>query len=284
MTLAVAVPDTSLSDCSDLREKTIKLGLMARAFAVFRVEDVLVYETGNLEQKDQRDAGLILKILRFMDTPQYLRRKVFSKSASLKYAGLLPPLRTRSHPLLSGEAELEGAVRWGVQTHPGKVDIGLDRPVPFKSSVSERDPTLFRITRASPRIEMEVIDRSDLDIYWGFEAVRASRLTDTLEQYSDFTRIGFSRRAPSFAQIEREIVSTVTNTGSILAVFGDPTMGILDICADEKDSIKSRIDFWVNSLANQGTETVRLEEALFVSLGLLNHSLGSLVSKPGYYA
>jgi hypothetical protein len=283
VTLSVAIPDTSLSDCSDLREKTVKLGSMARAFAVFRVEEVLIYETGNLEPKDQRDAGLIAKILRFMDTPQYLRRRVFSKSASLRYAGLLPPLRTRSHPLRSDDSALEGSVRWGVQTHPGKVDIGLERLVPFKSSVSKREPTLFKITRISPRIEMEIIDRSDLEIYWGFETHRSGRLSAILKEYGDFTRVGFSRRAPSFSMIEEDLTATVTNTGSILAVFGDPAMGILDIYADERNLIKSKIDFWVNSISNQGTETVRLEEALFVSLGLLNHSLGLTISKTGYY-
>lgn len=283
LTLFAAIPDTSLRDCSDLREKTVKVGLMARAFAVFRVEEVFVYETGKLERKDQRDVALIVKILRFMDTPQYLRRKVFSKSASLKYAGLLPPLRTRSHPLRPNESSLEGSVRWGVQTHPGKVDIGLERPVHFKQPVSERDPTLFRIIQTSPRIEMEIVNRSDLDMYWGFEVLRAGRLSVILDEYGNSTRIGFSRRASSFRQLEKEIAATVTSTGSVLAIFGDPAEGILDIHTEERDLIKSRVDFWVNSIEGQGTETVRLEEALFVSLGLLNNSLGSAISKPGYH-
>lgn len=261
----------------------MKLGFMGRAFAVFRVEEVLIYETGKLEAKDQRDAGLIVKILRFMDTPQYLRKRVFSKSPSLKYAGLLPPLRTKSHPLKSSEADLEGSLRWGVQTFPGKVDIGLDRPVPFKTPVSEREPTLFRITQTAPRLEMEMLDRSDSEVYWGFEATKAGRLSAILDEHSDSTRIGFSRRAPSFSQLEQELVATVTNTGSVLAIFGDPARGILDIHAEERDLIKKNVDFWVNTIRDQGTETVRLEEALFVSLGLLNDVAGSVIAKPGYY-
>lgn len=283
MTLRVAIPDTSLSDCSDLREKTTKLGLMGRAFAVFRVDEVLVYETGKLEAKDKRDTGLIVKILRFMDVPQYLRRRVFSKSPSLKYAGLLPPLRTQSHPLKTDESKLEGSLRWGVQTHPGKVDIGFERPYPFKDPVSEREPTLFRITKTSPRLEMEMVDRSDVEIYWGYETTVGGRLSSILEEHADSTRIGFSRRAPVFKQVEQELRSTVVNTGSVLAVFGDPARGILDIHAEERNLIKKMVDFWVNTIRDQGTETVRLEEALFTSLGLLNDSVGSEICKPGYY-
>ena len=283
MTLRVAIPDTSLSDCSDLREKTSKLGLMGRAFAVFRVEEVLVYETGKLEDKDKRDAGLIVKILRFMDVPQYLRKRVFSKSPSLKYAGLLPPLRTQSHPLKADEANLEGSLRWGVQTYPGKVDIGLDKSVSFKTPISEREPTLFRLTQTGPRLELEMVDRTDTEVYWGFETIRAGRLSTILEEYADSTRVGFSRRAPAFNQVEQELGATVANTGSVLAVFGDPARGILDIYAEERNLIKKMVDFWVNTIKDQGTETVRLEEALFTSLSLLNDSLGSVICKPGYY-
>jgi predicted SPOUT superfamily RNA methylase MTH1 len=39
----------------------------------------------------------------------------------------------------------------------------------------------------------------------------------------------------------------------------------------------------VNTIPDQGTETVRLDEALFISLGLLNSSVGSMISKPGYH-
>ena len=80
MGLDVAIPDTALRDCSDLREKTIRIGRMGRAFAIFRVECVFVYTTGLLPTNQKHDSALLLKLLRFMDTPQYLRRRVFPHS------------------------------------------------------------------------------------------------------------------------------------------------------------------------------------------------------------
>ncbi len=58
VTIKVAVPDTSLSDSTNLRQKTTKAGRIARALAVFRVEEVFVYKTGFLPPSKIRDADL----------------------------------------------------------------------------------------------------------------------------------------------------------------------------------------------------------------------------------
>ncbi len=284
MTLSVAIPDTSLTDCSDLREKTVKAGVIARALAVFRVEFVYIYDTGLLSPEKKRDTDLLRKILQYMDTPQYLRKRSFSKSQSLKYVGLLPPLRTKSHPLESAIDDLqEGIVRWGLQVWPGKIDLGLSKLVAYPKTVSERDPTLFKVIKTKPQIVLEVIDRDDVNDYWGFAVDRVANLVKFLEESDDSTRIGFSRNAPSYHQLENDLKSTIAGTQSVLALFGGPGHGILGFFNKERDGVKSNIDFWVNTIPDQGTETVRLEEAMFASLSLLNTSVGMMISKPGFH-
>jgi len=105
---------------------------------------------------------------------------------------------------------------------------------------------------------------------------------DLLKQSEGITRIGFSRNAPSFKNLEDDLTSTISNTKSALAIFGGPERGISELCANEKEDIKHHVDFWVNTIEGQGTETVRLEEALLVSLGLLNNSIGEKVTRTGY--
>jgi predicted SPOUT superfamily RNA methylase MTH1 len=282
--LHVAIPDTSLIDCSDLRQKTVKVGLIARAMAVFRVERVIVYETGNLLSKAKRDSDLLVRLLEFMDTPQYLRRRIFPKTPSLKFAGLLPPLRTRSHPLDFNPSALSvGMVRWGVQVRLDKVDIGIGELVDHSEPLSERSPTLLRIIETKPKIRVEAINRKDLERYWGFEVERITSLAGRLSESSHMTRIITSRNAPPYDRLEKEIVSTVSNTKSILTVFGGPMHGVLELLSEEKDAIKENSDFWVNTILGQGTETVRLEEAILASLALLNKSVGNIVSLPGFH-
>jgi predicted SPOUT superfamily RNA methylase MTH1 len=245
---------------------------------------VYIFDTGLLEPGKKRDTDLLRKILRYMDTPQYLRKRSFPKTQSLKFAGLLPPLRTRSHPLESSLDDIqEGTVRWGLQVRPGKVDLGLGKLVNYPKNVSERDPTLFRVVKIKPQIMLEMIEREDVGEYWGFEVERVTDLAKFLEESDDATRIGFSRKAPSYHQIENDLKSTIAGTQSVLAVFGGPGHGILDFFGEERESVKSSIDFWVNTIPDQGTETVRLEEALFTSLGLLNSSVGSMITKSGYH-
>jgi predicted SPOUT superfamily RNA methylase MTH1 len=284
MPLKVAIPDTSLIDCTDLRQKTVKVGQIARALAIFRVDSVVVYSTGKLRPTQKRDADFLVKILRFMDTPQYLRRRIFPQSPSLQYAGLLPPLRTRSHPLQSATSDLTvGTLRWGIQVRSGKIDLGFDNLINFPTTLSERDPTLFRIETAPPNLSLSVLDRSESPIYWGFEASRTGDLLNLLKISSAMTRIGFSRKAPSFEKLEKDLKSTIANTGSVLAVFGGPNRGILELCDSQREDIKRQFDFWVNTIDDQGSETVRLEEALIVSLGLLNNSVGKMIGRQGFY-
>ncbi len=281
--LEVAIPDTALTNCTGLRDRTIKIGMMARAFAIFRVERVYIYTTGRLSNDQKRDVNLILRILRYMDTPQYLRKYVFQRSPSMQFVGLLPPLRTRSHPLAAKVEDLSvGDVRWGIQVRPGKIDLGLDRPVDYPAQVSHRTPTLFRVTAITPSLHLEVIDRSSVDFYFGYECEHLDDLVSLLRSSREKTRIAFSKNGPSFATIADQVSTSIASSQSVIALFGGPHHGVSDILVDSH-SLKDEIDYWINTIPNQGTETVRLEEALLISLGLLNNAVGAMIAKPGYF-
>lgn len=284
MGIQVAIPDTSLSDCSDLRQKTAKVGTLARALAVFRVERVIVYRTGRVQASRKKDVDLLVRLLEFMDTPQYLRKRVFPMSPSLKYAGLLPPLRTLSHPLDAVSEDLaEGTYRWGIQVRKGKIDIGIEKLVDHPEEVSERETTLFRVVRTGPKVRLKAVSRDDVEEYWGFEVMRTMSLVETLQNSSTMTRVVFSRNAPSYASLEDEIKSTVGNTKKVLGVFGGPKYGVNELFPDKKGELKKHVDFWVNTIPGQGTETVRLEEAILASLALINKSVGALIARPGFH-
>ncbi|MHA1770908.1 MAG: putative RNA uridine N3 methyltransferase [Candidatus Thorarchaeota archaeon] len=279
----VAIPDTALSNCTGLRDKTLKIGFMARAFAIFRVDRVLVYSTGRLGN-NQNDRHMTLCLLRYMDTPQYLRKRVFGRSPMMQYVGMLPPLRTRSHPLSASINDIQvGDVRWGVQVRPGKIDLGLDMLVDYDKSVDQRKPTLFRVVSVKPNVKIEITDQSSLDFYFGFEVVAVADIVRYLNESRIRPRIAFSKKGVAFSSIEETLISLVRSSHSLIALFGGPHHGISDILVDDSTSLKNEIDLWVNSIPRQGTETVRLEEAILISLGLLNASLGDFVARSGYF-
>jgi predicted SPOUT superfamily RNA methylase MTH1 len=282
--LAVAIPDTSLADCSDLREKTLKVGLFARALAVFRVDKVIIFNSPSVRDNHKRDADLLVRLLNYMDTPQYLRKRLFPQTPWLRYAGLLPPLRTRSHPLNAKVSGLvKGEFRWGVSVGAGKVDVGLERPLDYPFPLNEGESTLFRIAELHPHIRLDVVQRGDADRYWGFDVQSTQDLIQYLKDCAHTTRIAFSRMAKPFQTLQAEIQSSVTKTRSVIALFGGPYEGLHEIFGDKLKSLESNTEFWVNTIPEQGTETVRLEEALFASLSLVNTCVGSMISKPGFH-
>ena len=56
----------------------------------------------------------------------------------------------------------------------------------------------------------------------------------------------------------------------VLVAFGAPSRGLHEIAEGEGVKLRSISDFVVNMVPNQGTVTVRTEEALFASLAILN--------------
>jgi predicted SPOUT superfamily RNA methylase MTH1 len=58
----------------------------------------------------------------------------------------------------------------------------------------------------------------------------------------------------------------------LLVVFGAPKRAVEQILSGEGQSIE-RYKFTVNMFPFQGTDTVRLEEAIFGSLAILNNNL-----------
>ena len=59
-----------------------------------------------------------------------------------------------------------------------------------------------------------------------------------------------------------------------LVAFGAPTRGLREIVGDEGADLNEIAEFVVNMVPEQGTETVRTEEALVASLAILNVQFG----------
>src|SRR5207237_10137344 len=89
--LSVAIPSSFTKDVPHLREKTSRVGLIARSLAIFRVDEVVVYydQTGS---SSAREADLLEKLLTYHEPPQFLRLPQLMKDWVRKFPGLLRPL------------------------------------------------------------------------------------------------------------------------------------------------------------------------------------------------
>lgn len=274
--ISIAVPASLVSDVPHLREKTGKIGMIGRAAAIFGVEEIIVYPDEHFG-KQKREIDLIVTVLSYLETPQYLRKKLFKIRPELRYAGVLPPLRSQHHPLTSSLEDLaEDEIRDGVVVATRKsgvfVDVGLKQDAFIRNvrqSVGRR--VTVELKKRDGKLESRVIKRSEIRGYWGYQ-VKLSKLDlgKILRNPNFDLVIGTSSYGRLIKEVYRELEDRWRNSKKVLVVFGAPSQGLYDIAKREKFDLESVTDFVVNVIPNQKVETVRTEEAVHATLGILN--------------
>lgn len=274
--LTIAVPASVISDTPHLREKTSKIGLIGRAAAIFRVDEIVVY-ADNPKTNQVDDVKLIVTLLSYMETPQYLRKRLFKLEPQLQFAGILPPLRTPHHPLNNKTANLKvGEYREGVVlsgTREGAlVDIGVEKPVLMqetKTAIGGR--VTARVAKVGNQVNVENADRDEIPAYWGYKVSAQKHPFSELTKKGEFDlTIGTSKFGSRFTDVADKINEQWAKAKSILLAFGAPTRGLFEIARDEGVNLNETVDFVVSTIPSQGTDTVRTEEAVLASLAIFN--------------
>ena len=263
--LSIFVPASIISETKDLRIKTYKIGLIGRAAAIFKADRIVVYS----DNSDKEEVKFISDVLTYMNTPQYLRKKVFPITRELRNVGILPPLRTPHHP--TGELS-EGDYRQGLtlkRTKKGTVvDIGADRLALCKEKLSVNKVLSFKVVKLGKEL---IIDPDVPDYYWGYKVLSTNKnLYDsilTLKPGPDLV-IGTSRYAQSITSVLKEVTGKLKGSKHTAILFGGPYSGLDELISGQDE--KEIIDLEVNTVPSQGTKTVRTEEAVLATLSVFN--------------
>jgi len=251
--ISVAIPESALSDESLKLDKTRKISVLARACAIFKIDTIYVYQEGNYKE----DGNLLVTILKYLETPQFLRRRLFPKMNELKFAGVLLPLKINT-----------GDVREGVVVSiKGKrfVDVGINELIPFfgKENVGKRVTVQFKT--GYPDFSVKEIQRSEAPLYWGFAVKERASLFSLLTEWQGNTIITSKKgRTATKEQLAKYLSSDIP----ILVVFGSPEKGVHEILGGKMKNIQNAKT--LNFFPNQATETVRLEEAILGTLSIIN--------------
>ena len=286
MTVSILVPSSLVREAEDKREATRKLGYVARAATVFRADRLCVFPDRDGERR--WGGGFVETVLAYAATPPYLRKEVWDTRDELEFAGVLPPLRAT--PRTGSGSDDSGSLRQGIVTEVGpegrvRVNCGLQHPLslltPPGMEVEEGERVTVRISSRRPvRAKLEdrplpglAVERTDLPAALGRPdagvRIATSRLGErlTIERLGtlsariqrDGTTVAFGapgRGLPEMLGVEAERVAAAAGDGSAEAV---------ELGSDAPD----RFDLWLNTIPNQGSETVRTEEAMFASLACL---------------
>ena len=275
MTRSLLVPSSLTREAEDKREATRKLGYVARAATVFRVDRLDVFPDHGGEDGRFGD-GFVDTVLRYAATPPYLRKEAWGRRDELEYAGILPPLRVRSQT--GSGSDGSGSLRQGIVTEVGsdgrvRVNCGLQHPislpVPQTLAVSEGERVTIRVSSREPVRAKLVADAPP-----GFAVERAT-IDDSLTRPDAGVRIAASRHGEVLTvDLLDDLVGRTADDGLTVA-FGAPGRGLPEIldCEPSAETIGDepnvRFDLWLNTGPNQGSEVVRTEEALFATLAPL---------------
>jgi len=262
--ICVAVPDTVLEEQDSIREKTSKLGQIARYCSIFGVDAIRVFH----DPRGRGESSFIKKVLEYLETPQYLRRRLFPLSEELRYAGLLPPLRIPSHKAKVPLGRIQpGEYREGVVLADGfSVDAGLDRPVTLRKKEAPQRRVTLKITSASPSgLEGMPVDRRDVKTYWGY-SVEVSGTSALLADSAFPLKVATSRHGDPVARVARSLRIDLQGSGAVMLIFGSPSRGLFDTVGKD---LRSRVSYVVNLFPEQNVVTARSEEAILSALYLV---------------
>jgi len=269
--LSVAIPSSFTKDVPHLREKTSRVGLIARSLAIFRVDEVVVYydQTGS---SSAREADLLEKLLTYQETPQYLRKALFKQDPDLQFSGILPPLRIPSHPNV-GEPRI-GEIREALVIESGAhsiVNAGFRAVVEISSRLKLLERVTIRVVQITPQLKGELVEPTRLPIYWGFKVTRTNLTLGKLirSRTQDLT-ISTSRGGKQVREMLNDLTLRWKLSRRPLVLFGSPSEGVPEILAKEGTDLSKVVDFNLNMIPNQGVETVRTEEAILATMSILN--------------
>jgi hypothetical protein len=257
--IQIAVPSSLTIETADQKIKTYKVGQVGRAAAMFRVHRVTIYRDTAYD-----DSRFIASILQYMEAPQYLRKLLFPRSHELRSVGVVPPLKTPHHAAERDDVR-EGIVI-DVGTDCAWVEIGLDCPAFLRTAT----------LRKGERVTVKIFSRDPLEVeltekpprYWGYSVRVVDSIADALEGLV----VATSRHGqPISPAIRNEIRGR--SDEMMTFVFGAPNRGVKALFEEAGVSVEDASDFVVNTIPEQGTETVRTEEAIIATLSVFNMAL-----------
>ncbi len=271
MTRSVLVPSSLTREAEDKREATRKLGYVARAAVVFRVDRLVVFPDRGSEGRF--DDGFVGTVLEYAATPPHLRKEAWDRRGELEYAGVLPPLRVASQT--GSGSDGSGSLRQGIVTEVGpdervRVNCGLQHPIslPSDGEYAEGERVTIRVSSRRP-VRAKFVDEPSP----GFDVERET-VTEALARPDAGVCIAASRHGEELTVDRLGSLAERTAADGMTVVFGAPERGLPEILdrrpGEEAPSDEpARFDLWLNTVPDQGSDVVRTEEALFATLAPL---------------
>lgn len=290
-TVSIAVAGSIIDNAQSLELATRLAGQIARAATIFRIDEVVVFgnDNGSVDEttneivenvnEDESGAAFLIRILRYLETPQYLRKALFPRHNSLRFVGMLPPLDAPHH-LRKHEW---GSYREGVtlkdkapNSTGTMVDVGLSKNVVIDQVIEpgKRVTVAMGANRNLDfgdlrRVASSSTPREVEGMYWGYKVRYASDISSVIRNCAYKDGYDYLIGTSEHGQIIKSSELSLPKFRHLLIAFGG--LAGLEEGIEEDTNLKGKdarsvFNVYLNTCPNQGSRTIRTEEAVLISL------------------
>lgn len=248
------IPSTFTGEKKDIKIRNFLISQVARAAVTFGINEIGVYYDPDPKFNSHGLGRYIVKILKYLNTPPYIRKIAFPLEKDLEKVGSCLPIKANYH---------------------------FDRSKYTYVYVLKKDKNKYLVTDGSSEFEVicnkeyrsriliydkekkTFIEKYETETYFGYEVFYYNKPIENLLnklKKEGFLLIGTSKLGDDVRKVKIE------KNNKIAIAFGSFARGFEDIW---KDDYKKRFDVVINVVPNQIVDTIRTEEAIFYTLAVL---------------
>lgn len=297
-TVSIALPGSILDNAQSRELRSYLAGQIARAVAVFCVDEIVVFDEtnslssdGTIEDQTKQGCLQLQMILEYLECPQYLRKAMFKYHSFLQCAGLLNPLDTPHHMRATDDSYFrEGIVlNKPVRENRGSfADVGLSKEIQLDKYITPGVRVTVKMDKntGNKKRTGQVVSpnapREQLGLYWGYQVRLARSLGQVITEcpYDDGydLTIGTSERGDPVDSVQ------LPHFKHVLVVFGGVHGLEASLDADpnlNEDDPSLLFHHYLNTCPSQGSRTIRTEEAILITMSLLRPKISEAVAGSG---
>lgn len=239
------------------------------------------YEQQNVKRLAMDDNVFMANILYFLETPPYLRSKLFPGTLDcLKYAVDLPPLQAPHHLMAR---EFPHRYRDGVTVDQNLVFIGHQKMCMLKNV---NIPSGLRVTIETFKEEKDLFlgrvvtstdPKSKEGIYWGYNVRVANSLSHALQDcpYEAYDMIVACGQGGTSVDDEDYVLPPFRH---LLLVFGEANDGLSTSLTNDQrfpsgTDVRDVFDQYIDVCPHRGSRYMRTEESVMIGLSTLRKQM-----------
>ena len=250
------IPSTFTGEKRDPKIRMFLISQVARSCVNFGINEIGVYYDPDPKFESHGLGRFIVKVLKYLNTPPYLRKIAFPKKKELEHLGVALPIVAKYHETRDRYEYVyilkKKNRKYFVSNGSGVFQVISDKPIKSKVVIYDRELKDF-------------VFPWETDEYFGYEVFYYNKpLSSLLKKLKTRNAliIGTSRLGKDVRKVR------LKKSKRTVIVFGSFARGLKEILGEDWESYFDEV---INIVPNQNLKTIRTEEAIFYTLPILRY-------------